>query len=297
MDRGPSTFVVTVLALFVAVLTLWVSLRHEQEHRSDLMTEVATISLGAVSFVLVTWAAIRNVKDANRAKSLSAQLQTVKDDSRLRIESLERKIETLTREHQSEVTRLRAEQQEQQLEANSIPLVKVGESPGTGTFKLGPESAVSNEVKTESVQIIHAGIAHVGISGNTWVSNGGSIPAAVAIVKNFTQRQLRNVYAFAKFYDADGRRLSECNLPWLDEALDNTGLSVDQDRALIFAVQRPGSAAYFYSANVLGRPERLLQCDDIRITVQIFWVDDKQCLITHNFALHRSPFISFSLES
>ena len=62
--------VLATVAVVIAALTLWVALRHEQEHRSDLMSEVLVAALALIYMVGGGWAIYRNLKDAHRADDL-----------------------------------------------------------------------------------------------------------------------------------------------------------------------------------------------------------------------------------
>jgi hypothetical protein len=64
-------FLAVVIGL-VAILTLWVTLRHEQEHRDDLMQEIVLISVWVALLGLVAWSAYRNITESKLAESRQA---------------------------------------------------------------------------------------------------------------------------------------------------------------------------------------------------------------------------------
>jgi hypothetical protein len=66
-------------------LTLWVAVRHEQEHRRDIVYEVEIISLGSATLAVLVWAFVRNIRDARRAKSLRAEIVSIKDEHNTQI--------------------------------------------------------------------------------------------------------------------------------------------------------------------------------------------------------------------
>jgi len=59
--------------LFVAALALWVSLKHEQEHRADLMEQVAIILIWAAFVGGVFWTMYRNLLKAKQSESRQAR--------------------------------------------------------------------------------------------------------------------------------------------------------------------------------------------------------------------------------
>jgi hypothetical protein len=80
---------VAVASLVVCSLTLYVNLLHEKEHEgADYMPVILSIVLFVISVGLVGWAVYWNLKDARRAKSLLAQIVTIKEDHRINVEVL-----------------------------------------------------------------------------------------------------------------------------------------------------------------------------------------------------------------
>jgi hypothetical protein len=93
---------ITGAALLVASLALYVQLLHERDHEgTNYMPVVLSIVLYATNLGLVGWAVGRNIKDANRAKSLHAQIVTIKDDFRTQ-------TEIAAKAHAEELERIRS---------------------------------------------------------------------------------------------------------------------------------------------------------------------------------------------
>ena len=88
--------------MLVASLALYVQLLHERDHEgTNYMPVVLSIILYTTNLGLVGWAVGRNIKDANRAKSLHAQIVTIKDDFRTQ-------TEIAAKAHAEELERIRS---------------------------------------------------------------------------------------------------------------------------------------------------------------------------------------------
>src|SRR5258708_3484300 len=71
---------ITAIATLFTGLGFWVALHHEAEHRAAVMTEVSIILIAVAAFGLTAWAVYLNLTDARRAKSLHAQIMTIKEE-------------------------------------------------------------------------------------------------------------------------------------------------------------------------------------------------------------------------
>ena len=80
--------IVAVASLTLAGIALYVNILHFRvSDKTDYMPIVAQIIFLIVIIALTGWALYRNLKDANRAKSLQAQIVTIKDEFRLQTDA------------------------------------------------------------------------------------------------------------------------------------------------------------------------------------------------------------------
>jgi hypothetical protein len=83
-----------------------------------------------------------------------------------------------------------------------------------------------------------SGLSRIGKKAGVWIvwTAEGSLNAAVATFKNETNKTLRNVTAFASFYDEKNREIDKASLPWIDERHGNTGFAPGESHMLLLAI-------------------------------------------------------------
>jgi hypothetical protein len=80
--------ILTIIAIVVAILWAYLQMRHWKEPEADYMSISANMLVSLLLWGVLIWAVCRNVKDAGRAKSLTAQIQTIKDEHATQIRHL-----------------------------------------------------------------------------------------------------------------------------------------------------------------------------------------------------------------
>jgi hypothetical protein len=138
-----------------------------------------------------------------------------------------------------------------------------------------------------------SGISRIGRKANgTWLSEG-SLSAAVVTLRNETNETLRNVQAYAHFYDNEGHKIAHVRLLWIDEEHDNTGFVSGQTRSLAIAIKAKEIDSCF-SAYDGRRPEpEQLSYDDVAIEVTVI-IDVLSSLEKMHFVLTTKPYLSFA---
>jgi hypothetical protein len=94
-----ATFLLGVGSFLVNFVMLVVFIWHERDHDHTDYTGPAMIAgLLLLSLILTTVAVIRNWKDANRERYLRGEIVTIKDDAKLQIQALEKRLAEALRE-------------------------------------------------------------------------------------------------------------------------------------------------------------------------------------------------------
>jgi hypothetical protein len=158
-----------------------------------------------------------------------------------------------------------------------------------------PLSPISAEIEIQQ-EGARLRCTSVGLSGiyrtvSVWKPNGSTL-AAVATLKNTQEYNLRNVTAFAQFYDSDGRKVAFDQLLWLDERHDNTGFPANQERTLVIAVRTRGRE-YFRTPDLMLFAARKIRAPTVSVSVKLY--ADGPPLPTLVFALQIKPQPSFRL--
>ena len=138
-----------------------------------------------------------------------------------------------------------------------------------------------------------SGISRIGKKADgTWLSEG-SLTAAVVTLRNEANETLRNVHAYAHFYDNEGHKIAHVRLPWIDEEHDNTGFAPGQARSLAIA-SKVKEADRFFSTYDGRRPEpERLSHDNIAVDLTVV-IDVLSSLETMHFLLSTKPYLSFT---
>ena len=151
-----------------------------------------------------------------------------------------------------------------------------------------PKATIFSEQYRGKIFAYSSGLSRVGKDANGVWTATGSTNAAVATFKNETNKVLRNVRAYAQFYDVEGHEIASCRLRWLDEQHDNTGFAAGATHSLIIAVLAKETDKCFS----LTRGD-LLKEGDIAVKLEIF-DDSPGGMETVHFILSTAPYLGLA---
>ena len=133
-----------------------------------------------------------------------------------------------------------------------------------------------------------SGLSRIGKKADGVWTPVGSVQAAVATFKNESNKTLKNVEAFAHFYDERGREIASSRLFWIDEEHDNTGFATGETRSLLIAVQAKETDRSFSVPD-----DKPLKEGNTAVKLNLI-IDNGEAVETMHFNLSTEPYIGLT---